>query len=90
MSEIFTSVGSIVTCRDRHWVVLPSENPEIIRLRPLSGSEDQICGIYRSLEIDIEAIASAQFPQPQPEAIQDHAAIQLLMDAAVMPYKSVG
>jgi len=88
MSEIFASVGSIVTCRDRQWVVLPSENPDIIRLRPLSGSEDQICGIYRSLEIDIEAITSAQFPQPQPEAIQDHAAIQLLMDAARLSLRS--
>lgn len=89
MSESsLASVGSIVTCRDRHWVVLPSENPDIIRLRPLSGSEDQICGIYQSLEIDIEAIARAQFPQPQPEAIQDHAAIQLLMDAARLSLRS--
>lgn len=86
MSEIFASVGSIVTCRDRHWVILPSENPDIVRLRPLSGSEELICGIYQRLEL--EAIAPAQFPQPQPEAIQDHAAIQLLMDAARLSLRS--
>jgi superfamily II DNA or RNA helicase len=80
--------GSIVTCRDRQWVVLPSENPNIIRLRPLSGNEDQICGIYQLLGIEIEAIAPAQFPLPQPEAIQDHAAIQLLMDAARLSLRS--
>jgi len=72
--------GTIVTCRQRQWVILPSENEDIIRLRPLSGNEDQICGIYRPL--DIEIIKSAQFPLPLPESVQDHTAAQLLMNAA--------
>jgi len=78
--------GSIITCRDRQWVVLPAENSGIIRLRPLSGNEDQICGIYQPL--NLEAIAPAQFPLPQPEAIQDHTAVQLLMDAARLSLRS--
>ena len=48
--------GSIVSCRDRQWVVLPSENQDIVRLRPLSGNEEEIAGIYRRLnaeQIDI-------------------------------------
>ncbi|MBD2562447.1 MULTISPECIES: hypothetical protein [Nostoc] len=28
--------GSIVSCRNRQWVVLPAENQDVIRLRPLS------------------------------------------------------
>ncbi|WP_228055332.1 helicase-related protein [Gloeocapsopsis crepidinum] len=79
-------VGSIVTCRERQWVVLPTENPDIVRLRPLSGNENQICGIYRPLAL--EAIAPAKFPLPQVEAIQDHTAIQLLMDAARLSLRS--
>lgn len=78
--------GSIVTCRNRQWVVLPAENSDVIRLRPLSGNEEQICGIYQPLEL--EAVVPAQFPLPQPEAIQDHAAIQLLMDAARLSLRS--
>lgn len=87
--------GSIVTCRDRQWIVLPSEIPDVLRLRPLSGNEDQICGIYRPLEL--EPITSAQFPPPKAEAIQDHTAAQLLMDAARLslrsgagPFRSLG
>jgi len=72
--------GAIVTCRNRHWVIVPSENQDIIRLRPLSGNEDLLCGIYKPLEL--ESIKSAQFPLPQPGSVQDHAAAQLLMDAA--------
>lgn len=44
--------ASIVTCRNRQWVVLPSENQDVIRLRPLSGNEDQIGGIYLPLELE--------------------------------------
>lgn len=78
--------ASIVSCRSRQWVVLPSENSDIICLRPLSGNEDQICGIYQPL--GLEALAPAQFPLPKPEAIQDHAAAQLLMDAARLSLRS--
>ena len=72
--------ASIVTCRNRQWVVLPSENQDVIRLRPLSGNEDQIGGIY--LPLELETIKPAQFPRPQPQAVQDHTAAQLLMNAA--------
>ncbi|WP_088889838.1 helicase-related protein [Leptolyngbya ohadii] len=72
--------GSIVCCRQRQWVMLPSDNPDVIRLRPLSGSEEQICGLYRPLAL--EDLEDAQFPLPQATAVQDHTAAQLLMDAA--------
>lgn len=87
--------GAVVTCRDRQWVVLPSEIPEVIRLRPLSGNEDQVCGIYHPLEL--EPITSAQFPVPSADSVQDHTAAQLLMDAARLslrsgagPFRSLG
>jgi hypothetical protein len=41
--------GAIVTCRDRQWIVLPSDLEEIIRLRPLAGNEAEICGIFTNL-----------------------------------------
>ena len=72
--------GSIVTCRSRQWVVLPTDNQEIIRLRPLvSGNEEQIFGIYRPL--GLETLEEAQFPPPQADSIQDHTAAGLLMSA---------
>jgi len=64
--------GAVVTYRDRQWVVLPSEIPEVVRLRPLNGNEDQVCGIYQPLEL--EKIT----PAPKADAIQDHGAAQLL------------
>lgn len=87
MAERFRPApGAVVTCRDRQWVVLTSDVPDVIRLRPLSGNEDQVCGIYWPLEL--EAITAAEFPPPQAEAVQDHTAAQLLMDAARLSLRS--
>lgn len=74
--------GSVVFCRQRHWVVLPSDNPDLIRLRPLSGDEEQTRGVYRPLLGELENIEPAEFPLPTAEAVQDHTAARLLMDAA--------
>ncbi len=72
--------GSIVTCRSRQWVVIPDENQDLIRLRPLSGKEEEIVGIYRHL--GLEKVEPATFPPPDAHSIKDHTAALLLMDAA--------
>lgn len=80
--------GSVVRCRQRHWVVLPSDNPDLIRLRPLSGDEEQTRGVYRPLLGELENIEPAEFPLPTAEAVQDHTAARLLMDAARLSLRS--
>ncbi|GAA6614650.1 hypothetical protein [Scytonema sp. NUACC26] len=81
--------GSIVTSRDRQWVVIPSENQEVLRLRSLSGNEDEIVGIYQKLwEEGLETIEPATFPLPKSEQVKDHSAALLLMDAARMQLRS--
>ena len=89
------NIGSVVTCRDRQWVVLPPDHVDVIRLRPLSGNEDEVCGVFKNL--GLEVIESAEFPAPQPEAIKDRQAALLLMDAARLslrngagPFRSLG
>jgi superfamily II DNA or RNA helicase len=77
--------GVIVSCRNRQWVVLPSDDSNLIRLRPLSGNESQICGIFTPLESSLEP---AQFPSPEVEAIQDQIAAKLLIHAARLSLRS--
>ncbi len=79
------SYGRIVSCRDRLWVVMPQANSDLIQLRPIGGSEDQICAIYQPLVLngdDLDPINSAEFPLPNPETIGDRTSFQLLLDAA--------
>ncbi|MEJ5349440.1 MAG: DEAD/DEAH box helicase [Desulfosoma sp.] len=77
------AVGSIVRCRGREWVVLPSREPEVIYLRPVAGDEDEACGIYHPLVEDgVEQLEPATFPLPTPEDAGDAVATRLLWDAA--------
>src|SRR5437588_1082129 len=93
--EMGLTVGSLVHVRERDWVVLPSDDPDIIRLRPLSGSEEEVCGIHKALE-DSD-IQQASFPEPRPESAGDFIAGKLLRDAARLsvrsgagPFRSLG
>ena len=95
--------GSIVSYREREWVVLPSEDPNIIDLRPIGGSAREQCAVIKSLSdligytLPFERITPAQFPLPDSEHVQDLSAVRLLMEAARLllrdgaaPFRSLG
>ena len=88
-------VGSLVRVRERDWVVLPSDDADILCLRPLSGSESEICGIHRLIEG--QALKHAEFLPPKPEQAGDFIAGKLLRNAARLglrngagPFRSLG
>lgn len=89
------SVGSIVKCRGREWVVLPSEEKDVLSLRPLTGSEQDACGIY--LPIDANNLQPATFPVPSVEDLGDFESARLLRNAVRLllrygagPFRSMG
>ncbi|PJB70320.1 MAG: hypothetical protein CO095_09025 [Armatimonadetes bacterium CG_4_9_14_3_um_filter_58_7] len=63
-------VGSLVRCREREWVVMPSDSPELLLLRPLGGSESEVCGVYLPLLLD--KVEPATFPPPDPSVAGDY------------------
>ena len=77
------AIGTIVRARSREWVVLPPDDPGVIRLRPLAGSEAEVAGIARSLvDLGLETVAPSTFPLPSPDGAGDAASVRLLFDAA--------
>ncbi|MCX7974369.1 MAG: DEAD/DEAH box helicase, partial [Candidatus Aminicenantes bacterium] len=96
MSDI--AIGSIVRCRNREWVLLPSPNEDLYLLRPLTGSDKEICGIDKRLaNLGIDPIEPAIFPLPKPEDIGDFIGTELLWNAARLslregagPFRSFG
>ncbi len=88
-------VGSLVRCREREWVVLPSEQSDLLLLRPLGGTEAEVCGIYIPVEGD--SVRPAAFQPPDPKLSGDFVSGQLLRDAARLslrsgagPFRSLG
>ena len=38
--------GSLVTARGREWVVLPDSEPDMLVLRPLAGTDDEVAAVF--------------------------------------------
>ncbi|NTU77994.1 MAG: DEAD/DEAH box helicase, partial [Chloroflexales bacterium] len=89
------TVGSLVRCREREWVVLPSPDEDLLLLRPLGGAAAEVCGIF--LPVEGDRVAEASFTPPDPAGIGDFEAGALLRDAARLslrsgagPFRSLG
>ncbi len=89
--------GALVHVRDRDWVVLPSPDDDLVLLKPLDGSEEDITGIFRPLDFEEDFLESAEFPHPGVENLGDFASARLLYNAARLsirnasgPFRSMG
>jgi len=80
------AVGSLVKARGREWVVLPESADEMLVLRPLGGTDQEIAGIYLPLEGD--DVESATFDYPNPQDLGDFRASRLLRDAVRLGFRS--
>jgi superfamily II DNA or RNA helicase len=91
-------IGSIVRARGREWVLIPSPDPHVALLRPLTGNEAEVCGVYLPLvRWGVEELTPAQFPLPTPDDAADAVAAELLWNAARLslrdgagPFRSLG
>lgn len=72
------AVGSLVRARGREWVVLPETQGELLVLRPLGGTDEEVAGVYTRLE----TVEPATFDLPDPAKVGDHRSCRLLRDAA--------
>jgi hypothetical protein len=76
------SPGSLVRARGREWIVLTGSDAETLRLRPISGSEEDVALIHVPLET--EPVTDAAFPLPKPEQKASHDGALLLRDALLL------
>lgn len=87
--------GTLVRARGREWVVLPESRGDVLRLRPLGGSDEDASLIYVPLEH--APPEPAVFPPPRPEQAGTHTSALLLRDALRLtlragagPFRSLG
>lgn len=80
--------GKLVSLRGREWVVLPSEDKDLLVVKPLGGSDDEITGIYLPLEIKTDAPIDARFPRPTADDLGDISTARILYDAARLAFRN--
>lgn len=68
--------------RGREWIVLTGSDQETLRVRPVSGSEEDQTLIHVALEA--EPVSEATFPRPDPRQRAGHDAALLLRDALLL------
>lgn len=78
------SIGSLVSARGREWIVLPESTDELIILKPLGGSDDEITGILTALE----TVKPASFSLPDPSQLGDYQSCRLLRDALRLGFRN--
>jgi superfamily II DNA or RNA helicase len=95
MSTEMYSPGSLVSARGREWVVLTGSTSDVLRVRPISGSEEDQTLIHVGLESD--PVREARFPLPRHDQRAGHDAALLLRDALLLslrrgagPFRALG
>lgn len=79
--------GKLIRTRGREWVVLPSDDKELLRIKPLGGNEDEITCIFQPLQFQNEQIEEVYFPHPTKEDIGDLQSAKLLYDAIRLSFR---
>ncbi len=80
--------GSLVTLRDRPWMVLPSEDDDLLLVKPLGGSEDEITGIYKPLANESDLPQSYNFIKPSAQDLGDFTSARLLYNATRLSFRN--
>lgn len=78
------SPGSLVSARGREWIVLTGSDSEVLRVRPISGSEEDQTLIHLALEAQVSPVQEARFPPPAANQVGGHDAALLLRDALLL------
>ena len=69
-------------------MVLPSDSTDLLVVKPLGGSDEEITGIYLPLEIPSDLPEDARFAPPAPEDLGDISTARLLYDSARLAFRN--
>jgi superfamily II DNA or RNA helicase len=83
--------GSLVECRGRNWVVLPSSDSDLLRLKPLGAGDHEEMGIWLPLGGRDRQVVSSDFANKHPiakEQIGELTTARHLRDAARFAFRN--
>ena len=87
MSEI-PQPGNLVNLRGRNWVVLPSSDPELLRIKPLGGSDEEETAIFMPLKHPADRNVKTTFPFPSVNDLDDFDSAKLLFHATRLSFRN--
>lgn len=82
------SPGKLISLRGREWIVLPTDDEDILKVKPLGGSDDESTGIYLPLMVPEDQWKEATFPQPEAKDLGDFETAKLLFEASRLSFRN--
>lgn len=80
--------GSLVTLRNRPWVVLPTDDKDLLLLKPLGGSDEEVTGIFLPVAGTAEKPQTYNFVKPSVTDLRDFTSARLLYNAARLSFRN--
>ena len=80
--------GKLVSLRGRDWIILPSDDPDLLMVKPLGGSDEEITGIYLPLEVEADRPHDARFAEPTSPDLGDISTARFLYDSARLAFRN--
>ena len=81
--------GSLIKYRNRDWMVLPSDDSELMMIKPLGGSDEEITAIYLPLQVmPGEQPEPSHFPAPSADHLGSFETAKLLFDASRLSFRN--
>ncbi|PWJ42226.1 helicase-related protein [Sediminitomix flava] len=82
--------GNLVDFRGRTWIVLPQEDEQLLMIKPLGGTDEEITAVYKPLMAIEGQIKEAKFADPSVEEIDDFETAKLLFNATRLSFRNAG
>lgn len=83
------NIGKLVRFRGRRCVVQPSSDKEIILLKPLGGSEDEMISVFEPVLQPFDKLEDDEFELPDIADLDSFLTAKLLYDAARLSFRQV-
>ena len=80
--------GTLVSLRNRDWVVLPSESDDLLVVKPLGGADEETTAVFLPLAFDDDLPKLTQFPLPSTSDLGDITTARLLYDATRLSFRN--
>lgn len=80
--------GMLVYFRYRQWVVLPSNDKDIVQLKPIGGSDAEATAVYRPLQLPSDSMYKAEFQYPGKKDLADFQSAKILYNAAKLSFRN--
>jgi hypothetical protein len=88
------SPGNLISVRNRDWVVIGKEDDNVLKIRPVDGSDEEAIGLF--LPFEGKDITESKYSPPDPDnsgdligALTLKDAVRLTLRAGAGPFRSL-